>query len=619
MSKKSKTFKESSEPFFNLTFETFQKILVFINGLIKRNKSKDIQKKEGYPVPYYSLVYRAMQELLLKNNQRFKQLEQSVVGGGWLFMTDKIADETYRYLWYNLLFAVKNENDDAVITYWKNAFQFFQYSLGKIQEVIDSEEFFKVLNEDEILIREKERERFLEFHYALGGLLLYKKRYKCIKRIFDYTNSEPPKYVLFPINMTEIFRLYFYYKAGWRSELFMISGRYPYPDMEGIRTDGKVLGWICKYLSVLFIRQYTLHEYYTYQKQVDIPALPDKLSEKVVWLNHLGIFKESVELILSDVVLIKECGLSNINFEALRQTGKLKPNEIFDITMENLEKAIAESKKSQKLSIQKVNEFKDESVKHVIGLFKNIQALFNENKIVENFKVSQINGVFELFDRLAFCDDSDISYMDVESVLGTSYTLNWQQKFSSILNRMRSKSYVLKEDNFFKGMDLLGLQKENHIIVSFGINFDFYKNYKKVQGLEKDNFYNEIPVFHYGSFHPELQQTVIILKNSDLPSVEFLEIRKEEKLRYSFEEPINKNYKIYADIIDLNKKPDLLDEFQKYNPHKEVSKSVLGIIYLLTEIRWKTDAEVIQIQMDSEFEQRGLANSLDDIQKLTKN
>jgi hypothetical protein len=47
----------------------------------------------------------------------------------------------------------------------------------------------EIINTLEIEKRNQERNKFLEFHYALCGLLLYEKRYHCINRIFNHTTS----------------------------------------------------------------------------------------------------------------------------------------------------------------------------------------------------------------------------------------------------------------------------------------------------------------------------------------------------------------------------------------------------------------------------------------------
>ena len=239
MNKNDKLIKFLKDWLSNLVLNAKKEISLRIKLLFKiKPKLKETQ--EGFPSPYYTLNYRAMQELLMKNSQRFKKFEHSVIGGGWLLQISskgKIAEETYRYLWYNLLFAVKNENDDAILTYWGNAFQFLQYSLREIDKVLHQGNFRKILNSQEVKQRRRERRRFKEFHYALGGLLIYKKRYNCIKRIFEFTNSEPPAYELFPTNMSEIICLYFDFKASYAQEMIFISGKYPFADMEGISSD----------------------------------------------------------------------------------------------------------------------------------------------------------------------------------------------------------------------------------------------------------------------------------------------------------------------------------------------------------------------------------------------
>jgi len=66
----------------------------------------------------------------------------------------------------------------------------------------------EVRNKEEIRCRTEERKRFLGFHFALGGLLLYKNQYSTLNYIFNYSQSSPPNYVLLPQNMTEIFTFF---------------------------------------------------------------------------------------------------------------------------------------------------------------------------------------------------------------------------------------------------------------------------------------------------------------------------------------------------------------------------------------------------------------------------
>lgn len=195
-----------------------------------------------YPNAYYNSTHRLMHELIKTNNHKFIIIENAVIGGEWLlggFKDKGISEESYRFLWYNLLFTVQNKKDDAVVQYWSSAFNHMQYSLKQVDSLWNNRE---IVNQVEIDQRNVEKNRFLEFHYALGGLLLYKKRYNCIKRIFEYTNSQPPEYVLFPNNTTEIFTQFFRFRNSYEREMIFIESRYPFPENEGIESSDRIRG-----------------------------------------------------------------------------------------------------------------------------------------------------------------------------------------------------------------------------------------------------------------------------------------------------------------------------------------------------------------------------------------
>lgn len=192
---------------------------------------------------------------------------------------------------------------------------------------------------------------------------------------------------------------------------------------------------------------------------------------------------------------------------------------------------------------------------------------------------------------------------------------NWSIALSMIFYRMRSVSYLLSEDDFFKGIDKLSLSKDKHIIISFGFHLDYYQT--KVDGLSTEN-YKEIPIFNYITHHPVLSQTVIVLNKEDLPNIIFNDIPEVDKTKYEFGEPINDVLKLYSKIFDMNGKVDIVNEMINRFPRNNIKESVLAIIQINAEIRSKKNMEVIQIQMDSEFEQRGVLNRLSDIKKIRR-
>ena len=596
----------------NTLYEYFQSCFVRYDD--KTNNTVII-----YPNAYYNSTYRLMHELIKTNNYKFKFIENAVIGGEWLlggFKNEGISEESYRYIWYNLLFAIQTKKDDAIVQYWSSAFNHMQYSLKPIfHECFNG----KVINQDEIDLRDNERSRFLEFHYALGGLLLYKKRYNCIKRIFEYTNSQPPEYVLFPNDTTEIFTQYFRFRNSYEREMLFIESRYPFPENEGIESSDRIRGWICQYIVLLAIRQYSLHKYFVNNIDVELPSLPKELNEQRTWLENIEYFNSQFNTLLNDKNLIRLIGLDfldSLSDEWCDKYKMLRPKEMFEQTKNNIAKNIEDQKKSQVLSKGQTDKFVTTIKEKIETFFGNSKGkLYTDKKINTNYNTRNLRGIISPIDRFAYCENTDISYGETDSLFADMFIGNWSIAISMIFYRMRSISYLLSEDDFFKGIDRLCLSNEKHIIISFGFHLDFYLT--RVDGLTKDN-YKGIPIFDYITHHPILSQTVIVLNKEDLPNIIFNDIPEVDKTKYEFGGPINDVLKLYAKIFDMNGKDDIINEMINRYPRNNIKDSVLAIIQINAEIRSKKNVEVIQIQMDSEFEQRGVLNKLSDIKKIRR-
>lgn len=572
-----------------------------------------------YPNAYYNSTHRLMHELIKTNNHKFKIIENAVIGGEWLlggFKDKGISEESYRFLWYNLLFTVQNKKDDAVVQYWSSAFNHMQYSLKQVDSLWNNG---KIVNQVEIDQRNVEKNRFLEFHYALGGLLLYKKRYNCIKRIFEYTNSQPPEYVLFPNNTTEIFTQFFRFRNSYEREMIFIESRYPFPENEGVESSDRIRGWICQYIVLLTIRQYSLHEYFVYNEHVELPTLPTELNEQRTWLENIDYFNSQFYALLNDKNLIKLIGLDfldSLSDDWCDKYKKLKPKELFELTKSKIGDNIEAQKRSQKLSKKQTDMFVTTIKKSIESFFENAkEKLYTDKKINTNFNSQNLSGILSPIDRFAYCENTDISYGETDSLFGEMFIGNWSIAISMIFYRMRSISYLLSEDDFFNGIDKLSLSKEKHIILSFGFYLDFYQT--RVEGLTKEN-YKGIPIFDYVTYHPVLNQTVIVLNKDDLPNIIFNDISEADKTKYEFGDPINNDLKLYAKIFDMNGKEDIIKEMINRYPRNNILESVLAIIQINAEVRTKKKVEVIQIQMNSEFEQRGVLNRLSDIRRIRR-
>jgi hypothetical protein len=144
----------------------------FLSSAFQNIREKSENDEVEYPASFYEIVYKSIEELANQKSKRLAFLEYQTTGGVLFFggSDTKLSKTTSTWIWRNLLLMIKYERDDLIMYYWQNAHQYFSYQLGTITAE-HSQKNFEVINEKEIENRDKERVQFLEFHYALGGLL----------------------------------------------------------------------------------------------------------------------------------------------------------------------------------------------------------------------------------------------------------------------------------------------------------------------------------------------------------------------------------------------------------------------------------------------------------------
>ena len=58
-------------------------------------------------------------------------------------------------------------------------------------------------------------------------------------------------------------------------------------ETEGLIADYLIKKWICEYIGLLFIRQYSIQPHLITMKPLELPSLPKNQTEKKVWLNNI--------------------------------------------------------------------------------------------------------------------------------------------------------------------------------------------------------------------------------------------------------------------------------------------------------------------------------------------
>lgn len=592
--------------------ELAQIISRFIYDRFSEHRESSNTKAVEYPQEYYELAYKATEELAIVNNNRLLFLEARSAGAIWLLGERKnfdISETTYVWLWRNLLIPVKYNKDNMIMSFWETANQYFSYNLPFVNpDYINGE----ISNQDSINDRNKSRKRFLEFTHALGGLLLYKKKYSCIARIFKYTNSIPPKYELLPSTMVQILDLYINYKDPYEDNYPWITVRYHYPELDGITADYVIKKWICAYIALLFIRQYTLTPHYIYEKPLEPPSIPKTQREKRIWLDNIDFFKDLINDNLNNSELVDCLNFNFITDLWCEKNGIRCPIGFIEDLKKDVLQKYKEQEVEQEISQDKVNNFYESTGKQLRGAFEKYHPIRNQVQIESDFKELFIIGDRAIVEKSSYAVDQESEHLNYDSFLGESISNKIHRGMSEIIYFMKNKTYLLEQKDIFPAIDKLQILPQDYVILNYGNYLPYFINDLSVPNLKADK-YNNITIISFEQFHFSiLGESFFIIKKSDLPNIEYLDIAKEEIEKYSLK-LLDDTYKIYGSVLPLNNNKDLQKDFLEQTDEETLNKSVLINIEFKNKIRWKEKSEIIQIKTFSKYGQKGSPSDLKDI------
>lgn len=577
------------------------------------DKEKD-KKNEGliYPDLFYGIVYNAIEQSVKVDKNSFKFLEARTSGLTWLlgeFRCPKISERTYVWMWRNIVLAVENNRLDLVFMHWSSAHQYFQMNLEYLAPEYDnSSRELIVINQEQIDERANERELFLEFHYALGGLLLYKNKIKFIKKLFGYTTSQPADYYLLPTHMNQVFHMFFKFFDPNERHFPWITTKYYFPDLEGVGAQGVIKKWICQYIGVLFIRQFNIHAYYAYQVPTENPTLPNTTAEKRHWLDNISYFKEIIK--------------TKVNDEELMKILNFKIDSQYLDKIDNIEQEIKNDfdyTERTAVPLDEKVELYFNTVKQLLPpTFESLELINNNNKEPEKTETEVLNivGQTNLTEKGSFTDNG-IAHLNFHSFLPETTNRTIKENLSSIFYVKSNEHYYVTQEDAFKSLDNLKIKSDKHIIILFGImNFSYYINNLNVQGLS-ENDYKGIKIIHFPVSVRNVGTSLFVLKKKHLPWIGFNEIPDEHINLYELK-LLNDKYKLYSTVSDLNTNNRLREAIIKEGKDKDIDleKYVYQGINFRTTLRFSNKLKLVRIQIKGYFDNGRTVNNLSDIKKF---
>jgi hypothetical protein len=598
-----------------LSFET----LNFFNKEFSQYRKTYKVKVIVYPIEYYNVIYESNEVLYAKQQIEISYFNESVLIGLLIDRSDGtiISEKTYNEIWKGMRQALYYNRNEFIIAYWRMAHQYFLFNIKPIDRRFDDK--FEVINIDDINARNNERERFLEFHYALGALLLYKEKYSLLKNIMMWTNQFPPKYLLVPEMMEEVIIRFMELSLENINNSLRFQMNYPFPDIDGVNAEMIIQMWLKRYLSILFLRQYTLNEYYTYSHPLEMPSIPENQSEKKRWNDNLDSLKYFVDDYLSQQNVMRQLGLGVLCEDNwFSKNRKEKPDDLIDKYKQRIEKGLDDDHNTQEIDEEKLSSFKETSKKIIANTYKEYE-FFTKNTINGNFKSIFLGGRYQLIDKDAFGSNPELYLANSESIVAELVSGIFMRDVLNIFIYYKRTQYYLEANKIFEAIDSLNLDKSTFSILAIGININFYKDSKEITKDNQELHHNEVPIINLYTSNSLFNHSFIIIKNDDLPCMVHHSIPAERMEKYELEVVDEKNH-TYASVIDLNKtKNDILSKEIRGGTSVEgdLSKYVLACVDINTEVRCnKMPANIIQINTFYQLGNSGKPNEVSDVNNV---
>jgi hypothetical protein len=266
----------------------------------------------------------------------------------------------------------------------------------------------------------------------------------------------------------------------------------------------------------------------------------------------------------------------------------------------------------QELSLPKIDNFYKSAKEIIPKVFQLYQPLNNEIKINDNYNQLFIVGERAVVDKSSFALDQESEHLNYDSFLPEAISNKIHRGMSEIIYSMKTKTYLFQPKDLFNAIDKLEVNSEAYLILNFGNYLPYFIDELKIPELSL-NRYRKTDIINLAQFHFQLiGESFFIIKRSDLPNIEYLDIENNEIDKYKLE-LLDNYFKFYGSVLDLFKNKDLQKDFSGSSNETNLDKSVLVSICLSTRIRWAKTINLIQIKSYSGYRDKGSTNDLKEI------
>ena len=286
---------------------------------------------------------------------------------------------------------------------------------------------------------------------------------------------------------------------------------------------------------------------------------------------------------------------------------KAKTSKFLDVLETSIEEAIEAARLNADIDYDKEWGFLINSKDAIVKALEKFDSIQNA---AESFNGEPtisfgVNGTMNLFQKSAFTT-GDIPHLNADTILSQQIVYqNINYYIPNAFLSARKKRYLLRKEDLVKGIEKLGFDADRDVIVAMNLNIYGIDDFNKIED-------NIIRIPSTG-----LKNVLFILPKTDLPILKHKELEITEQQEHQLG-ILDDNRKIYGSLIDLTQDSNSRhrEKWKNSNIDFATDLKVQLTIAFITEVVWKTNANVVQINVETSLKEQGIVNELSDIEKL---
>ena len=286
---------------------------------------------------------------------------------------------------------------------------------------------------------------------------------------------------------------------------------------------------------------------------------------------------------------------------------KKKSSKFIDVLESSIEEAIEDARLNADIDYEKEWEFYEKSKDAIVGALEKFDSIQNSEKDFEGEPTISfgVNGTMNLFQKSAFTT-GDIPHLNADTILSQQIVYqNINYYIPNAFLSARKKRYLLRKEDLVKGIEKLGFNVDRDIIVAMNLNIYGIDDFQNIE-----EHITRVP-------STGLKNVLFVLPKADLPILKHKELdlseRKEHQLGI-----LDDDRKIYGSLIDLTQDANAKhrEKWKNSNIDFATDLKVQLTVAFITEVVWKANANVVQINIETSLKEQGIVNELSDIEKL---